>query len=561
MLYRALRSHVSTAELVEKATSQNDTGMKHLMNLVMQFRKVCNHPELFERADVRTPLSFATFAQSGSLLREGDFLSCPDSISNEIKFRIPKLFVRDGGLFNIPGENSRKGFETHHLDNLMNVWRSSHIQKSLKEEGGKSSFGFLPLMNLSSKDAERTFHGKALERAFLLSQRQNKIKNHEKFIYDDDFAASSIRPLLQIGNVIPSNSGLAPSILQPLNTIAQDYSSYSTLAKPSQKLYLPAVVAPPIRIYADDRPFIETQDRISKDILCSEALYGLGPRDRESEESVRLIQRSLPGLPPIGLLQSSPSNQVPTSPMQVPQMNKLVVDSSKLAKLDELLKELKAGGHRVLLYFQMTKMMDLMEEYLIYRQYKYLRLDGSSKISERRDMVTDWQTKPEIFVFCLSTRAGGLGINLTAADTVIFYDHDWNPSNDSQAMDRAHRLGQTKQVTVYRLITKGTIDERIVKLARDKKEVQDIVVGNKAYSETGMARPQEIVSLLLDDEELAQSMLKKKQDEEAQFSENKADTARAMHARRRLKKAQAAEEAEAEALNWHLEEDEDDLWV
>lgn len=74
-------------------------------------------------------------------------------------------------------------------------------------------------------------------------------------------------------------------------------------------------------------------------------------------------------------------------------------------------------------------------------------------------------------MFLLSTRAGGLGINLTAADTVIFYDHDWNPSNDAQAMDRAHRLGQTRQVTVYRLITKGTIDERIVQLARVKKDV------------------------------------------------------------------------------------------
>ena len=81
----------------------------------------------------------------------------------------------------------------------------------------------------------------------------------------------------------------------------------------------------------------------------------------------------------------------------------------------------------------------------------------------------------------LSTRAGGLGINLTAADTVVFYDHDWNPSNDAQAMDRAHRLGQTRQVTVYRLITKGTIDERIVQLARVKKDVSAIFCESDAY--------------------------------------------------------------------------------
>lgn len=90
---------------------------------------------------------------------------------------------------------------------------------------------------------------------------------------------------------------------------------------------------------------------------------------------------------------------------------------------------------------------------------------GSSNHSDNR---------PDIFVFLLSTRAGGLGINLTAADTVVFYDHDWNPSNDAQAMDRAHRLGQTRQVTVYRLITKGTIDERIVQLARVKKDVRGL---------------------------------------------------------------------------------------
>lgn len=155
-------------------------------------------------------------------------------------------------------------------------------------------------------------------------------------------------------------------------------------------------------------------------------------------------------------------------------MRDLILDSGKLATLDKLLEKLKAEGHRCLIYFQMTRMIDLMEEYIAYKQYKYLRLDGSSKISDRRDMVQDWQTRPEIFIFLLSTRAGGLGINLTAADTVIFYDSDWNPTVDQQAMDRAHRLGQTKQVTVYRLITKGTIEERILQRAKQKDEVINI---------------------------------------------------------------------------------------
>ncbi|VDQ10341.1 unnamed protein product [Trichobilharzia regenti] len=88
-------------------------------------------------------------------------------------------------------------------------------------------------------------------------------------------------------------------------------------------------------------------------------------------------------------------------------------------------------------------------EFMLYRKHAYLRLDGSSRLSDRRDMVAQWQTNPHWFVFLLSTRAGGLGINLTAADTVIFYDSDWNPTVDQQAMDRAHRLGQTKPVCLF----------------------------------------------------------------------------------------------------------------
>ena len=113
-----------------------------------------------------------------------------------------------------------------------------------------------------------------------------------------------------------------------------------------------------------------------------------------------------------------------------------------------------------------------LQELMKYRKHKYMRLDGSCKISDRRDMVADFQNREEYFAFILSTRAGGVGINLTAADTVIFYDSDWNPTVDQQAMDRAHRLGQTRQVTVYRLVTKGSIEERILHRANEKSKVR-----------------------------------------------------------------------------------------
>ena len=145
----------------------------------------------------------------------------------------------------------------------------------------------------------------------------------------------------------------------------------------------------------------------------------------------------------------SQPRQIPLVEQQIfdPPVGTLVTDSGKLLMLDRMLPLLKKRGHRVLMYSQMTRMIDILEQYLSLRGHRYIRLDGQSKLEDRRDMVEDWQTKPEIFCFLLSTRAGGLGINLTAADTVIFYDSDWNPTMDEQAMDRAHRLGQKKNVS------------------------------------------------------------------------------------------------------------------
>jgi DNA helicase INO80 len=280
-----------------------------------------------------------------------------------------------------------------------------------------------------------------------------------------------------------------------------------------------------------------------------------------------------------GVLTALDKSQLPLAPMEVPQLHKLILESGKLAKLDELLVTLKQGGHRVLVYFQMTRMIDLMEEYLAFRQYKYLRLDGSSSISERRDMVSDWQSKPEIFIFLLSTRAGGLGINLTAADTVIFYDSDWNPSNDAQAMDRAHRLGQTRQVTVYRLITKNTIDERILQLARTKKSVQDAVVGSStqvvggAVSASGDVKSNEVVSLLLDDDELAESIRQSeanKAKQEAKMIDNGKKGAKAREENKKAREIAAAAKKQGLAngggsmlgpgQGWGMQDDDEDAF-
>lgn len=167
----------------------------------------------------------------------------------------------------------------------------------------------------------------------------------------------------------------------------------SCLSRAAMQWFIPPVVAPPITMQCADRSFLERQDHLLEGPLETFALYGLPARYLSSEEACATYKRLVPALPPVGLVGTSPRNQVPAPKMQVPEAKRLIYDSAKLARLDSLLHELKEGGHRVLVYFQMTRMMDLMEEYLIYRQYKYLRLDGSSKLEDRRDMVIDWQTR------------------------------------------------------------------------------------------------------------------------------------------------------------------------
>ena len=127
--------------------------------------------------------------------------------------------------------------------------------------------------------------------------------------------------------------------------------------------------------------------------------------------------------------------------IEFPTIYSLIAESSKLRTLNNLLIRLKREKHRVLIFCQMTKMMDIIEDYLQFKKYKYYRLDGGSGINDRRDMVNGFQSRNDVFVFLLSTRAGGLGVTLTAADDVIFYDNDWNPTMDAQAEDRAHRIG------------------------------------------------------------------------------------------------------------------------
>ncbi|KAF7682543.1 Chromatin-remodeling ATPase INO80 [Astathelohania contejeani] len=371
VLYEAIRRKTPMAELLESRSIGEIEETDTLMNVVMQFRKVCNHPNLFEKLEPESGLCF----EMNDHFRK-DYIGFPER--SKIGVRIPRI------VGDFIGESLRK----------------------------------------------------RMRKCF------NKINTIDKLI-----------------SGISGNNNIIDPIINYPSSVRTMYN-YRVISS------LPSIITD-----SNQYPLMHHISNLERSLLYNR----INGRDSLSYRYISPSNYSLflnhrPRLPIIG-----------PDRVFVPRLDRFISDSGKLLVLDSMLPRLKEEGRRILMYFQMTRMIDLMEDYLIKKHYSYLRLDGSSKISARRDMVRDWQTNDDKFIFLLSTRAGGLGINLTAADTVIFYDSDWNPTVDQQAMDRAHRLGQTKDVTVYRLITKDTIEERVMERAQRKGEIQKMVIQGGSF--------------------------------------------------------------------------------
>jgi DNA helicase INO80 len=511
--YTNLRNKISIMDLLERAAVGDDQDAATLMNLVMQFRKVCNHPDLFERADTNSSFSFSSWAETASFMREGSSINVSYSVRNLIEYQLPRVVYNEGGRLDIPGDyNDTAGWRGHYLNHLMNIWTPDYILESSRNNG---AFSWLRFTDVSAKEAATVPRQDIFERAVDLHRNKRDLKPLS-VLYDgtdeNDFTpAHTLFNIVDRSNRQPLAEITSEGHLKNLLNISRD--SFEETGLPTlEPCARPAVQAPPIELTCSTQGALVEKERTFFNRGVRSALYGI---PEQMEEALVEAKTDPSQFPVAGMLPEPTSNKSRFTTIQVPSMRRFVTDSGKLGQLDKLLRELKEGNHRVLLYFQMTRMIDLMEEYLTYRNYKYCRLDGSTKLEDRRDTVADFQTKPEIFVFLLSTRAGGLGINLTSADTVIFYDSDWNPTIDSQAMDRAHRLGQTRQVTVYRMITRGTIEERIRKRALQKEEVQRVVISGGAgvdfNTRSRENRTKDIAMWLADDDQAAE--IEKKEQE------------------------------------------------
>uniref|UniRef100_A0A672TAQ3 Chromodomain helicase DNA binding protein 3 n=1 Tax=Sinocyclocheilus grahami TaxID=75366 RepID=A0A672TAQ3_SINGR len=191
------------------------------------------------------------------------------------------------------------------------------------------------------------------------------------------------------------------------------------------------------------------------------------------------------------------SAEAPKTPSGAYEGAGLTKASGKLMLLQKMLRKLKEQGHRVLVFSQMTKTLDLLEDFLDYEGYKYERIDGGITGALRQEAIDRFNAPGACqFCFLLSTRAGGLGINLATADTVIIFDSDWNPHNDIQAFSRAHRIGQANKVMIYRFVTRASVEERITQVAKRKMMLTHLVVRPGLGSKAGSMSKQELDDIL-----------------------------------------------------------------
>ncbi|KAC9819661.1 hypothetical protein E3N88_45209 [Mikania micrantha] len=534
--YQAIKNKISLAELFDSNRGQlNEKKFMNLMNIV------CNHPELFERnegssyfyfGDIPNPLLPPPFGELEDVYYSG--------IKNPITYKIPKLVyqevVRRLDVFS-SGEKydiKAKSFEKHfNIFSPLNIYQSIFKQDKHKPSIKNGAFGFTRLIDLSPAETSFIAIASLMEKLlFSISRCDSSMldevvdlmmeKEDNNDVECNHIGKEKVRAVTRM-LLLPSKSeinilkrrlamGPMDAPFEALVLSHEDRLSSDVRLLHSAFSFIPPIRAPPIDADCSDRYFAYRNIEELHNPWIKRLLLGFartsdsnGPRkpDGAPHHLIHEINEELPVLQPALQLTHKIFGSCP--PMQSFDPAKMLTDSGKLQTLDILLKRLRAGNHRVLLFAQMTKMLNIIEDYMNYRKYRYLRLDGSSTITDRRDMVKDFQLRNDIFVFLLSTRAGGVGINLTAADTVIFYESDWNPTLDLQAMDRAHRLGQTKDVTVYRLICKETVEEKILHRASQKSTVQQLVMTG-GHIQGDILAPEDVISLLIDDAQMEQKL-------------------------------------------------------
>eukprot|EP00606_Chrysophyceae_sp_TOSAG23-5_P001475 GSChrysophyteH2.ASY1.ANO1.267.1 assembled CDS len=434
-------------------TGGNFMGM---MNCLMQLRKVCNHPDLFEVRAIESPFNAPTIVyQQASIITRAIEKSPFECLSSHLHQNLWAMNDDD-----LPYGNCTLG------------------SVAARSPNGKASpGGSNAKSNARAKLEIREDYAQYLNRKF-------SVERNEKMEYNYNISNARCN-LPRIGyswNIVESCT--VDDVVPPYLTISARYDAKKIQQVSS--LWHGLVRSTPDRAYDMD-PVIKLYTFVlPKATSSGPQLVTANPNPWATGNTStrhRLCQEMKPiyekGMVPF-------YSAVSRQRMYFPDKKLVQFDSGKLQMLATLLRKLKKGGHKCLIFTQMSKMLDILEKFLNLHAYTYVRLDGSTGVDKRQKLMDRFNGDPKLFVFILSTRSGGLGINLTGADTVIFYDSDWNPAMDAQAQDRAHRIGQTRDVHIYRLVSQSTVEENILTKARQKRHLDFLVMTEGNFSEESL---------------------------------------------------------------------------
>ncbi|KAF3345563.1 hypothetical protein VdG2_06406 [Verticillium dahliae VDG2] len=287
--------------------------------------------------------------------------------------------------------------------------------------------------------------------------------------------------------VVPKKEDESLKVSLPLRTTPRKGKSTTSDASPAPNAFTMLM-----NKLSDDEFEAKLADEIADDHV-KESSPELTPEEADFKRIVDAakleISRKKLGNPlmQLRLVANSPHNFFnPWGLENGPEIDERIVTASgKMLLLDRLLPALLKRGHKVLIFSQFKTQLDILHDYCTFRKLKICRIDGSVSQAERQEHIDAFNSDPDFKVFLLSTRAGGQGINLTAADTVILFDSDWNPQQDLQAQDRVHRLGQTKPVVIFRLATKGTVEDSLLLSVEAKRRLEKLVIKGGQFRTMG----------------------------------------------------------------------------
>ncbi|GLT95591.1 hypothetical protein SLE2022_132650 [Rubroshorea leprosula] len=441
---------IASSETQATLASANFFGM---ISVIMQLRKVCNHPDLFEGRPIVSSFDMAGIniqlsSSICSILSQGPFSSVDlkhlGILFTDLDFSMSSWESEEVKVLATPSNLIKERVDQANLEEIV------PISKNKRNLPGMNIFEEIRKAILEERQRE------AKDRAASIAW-WNCLRCNKKPMY-----STTLRELLTVRHPVFDihqqkvdqrsylySSKLAEIVLSPVERFQRMIHLVECFmfAIPAARALAPACWCSKTGTSVFLHPSYKEQ--------CAETLFPLLTPFRPA-----IVRRQL----------------------YFPDRRLIQFDCGKLQELAILLRRLKSEGHRALIFTQMTKMLDILEAFINLYGYTYMRLDGSTQPEERQTLMQRFNTNPKIFLFILSTRSGGVGINLVGADTVVFYDSDWNPAMDQQAQDRCHRIGQTREVHIYRLISESTIEENILKKANQKRALDNLVIQSGDYN-------------------------------------------------------------------------------